>query len=221
MSIRRGGLKRERTFGYMPPMKRARTGDVYVPEAMVIGAQQSRVSSALARPRPMEIKYCDYASDSNGDGLLQVASIAAASTWAGCELDPRNDSATLGIGPLGQGSAFYERIGRRITVNKIRIRGEIVIPFQTNQSTADDAGIVRFVLYQDKQTGAAQAQAEQVFDVNSPQLTAANGLPIHYFQNASNFGRFKVWVDKTFRLTPPPISYDGTNVEQAGIYIIF
>jgi len=206
--------------------KRARTsgGDVFVPEAMVIGAQQARVSAPLARPRPTETKYFDTCTKVGaGDSHVTIPSVLAASSWAGCEIDPSHaTSDTPGcIGVVLNSAAFNGRVGRRIRVRKLRIRGDIDVPLQTNQTSADAAGLVRIVLYQDKQTGGVQAQAEEVIDNGESCDVMADGLIIHAPQNPSNFGRFRVLWDKTFKLTPPPISYDGTNVEQAGYQIPF
>jgi len=205
--------------------KKART-DVYVPEALVIGAQQSRVAMPVARPRPPETKYYDVGTDPDaGDGALAIASVAAAATWAGCELDP-NYQAGGGncLFAPEQGTGYSQRVGRRITVRKIRIRGEISVPAQQNQTAMDYAGVVRLVLYQDKQTGGVQAQAEQVIGPALPlsgQVGTGYALTVHMMQNPENFGRFRVLWDKTFKLTPPDTSYDGTNIEQAGFAIPF
>jgi len=205
--------------------KRARTGggDVFVPEAMVIGAQQARVAAPLARPRPVETKYNDVGTGSGGDSKITIQSVAAQATWAGCEIDPFNAAvgAQLCIGLVPPGTGYFQRIGRRIRVRKLRIRGEIEVPLQANQTAADQAGLVRIVLYQDKQTGGVQAQAEEVLGASESMDVQNDGQAIHVPQNPINFGRFRVLYDKTFKLTPPPISYDGTNVEQAGFSVPF
>lgn len=148
-----------------------------------------------------------------------ITNVSAQTDWAGGELDPGAGTVDS-LCYIPQGSGYYQRIGRKVNVKKVAIRGTITVAPQVNQTAADQAGLVRLVLYKDTKTAGVQAQAEQVMgDTAQASLPAASA--INQFQNPANFGRFQVFKDVTFRLTPPPISYDGTNVEQGGYSIPF
>lgn len=128
--------------------------------------------------------------------------------WTGTEVDPATLN-TLCV-PV-TGNDINNRIGRKIDVLSIKIRGAIVWPSQTNQTAADTCSQVRVILYQDKQTNATQAQGEQL--INSGGASQA----LYMFQNPASFGRFRVLKDKMYSVGNPSITYDGTNVEQSGL----
>lgn len=60
------------------------------------------------------------------------------------------------------------------------------------------------------QTNATQAQGEQLMG------TDTGFGAIDAFQNPDNFGRFKVWKDKTYVMGDQSAVYDGTNMEFFG-----
>jgi len=144
------------------------------------------------------------------DTGIATTNIASDTTWAGSELDP----AALTLFYPVEGSDINERVGRKVTVTKIKIRGHITCAAQVNAVAGDDPSVVRLVLYIDQQTNAAQAQGEQLMATPS-QAAATNAIAV--FQNPANFGRFKVLKDKTLTMQNPNITWDGTNLEQHGI----
>ena len=149
------------------------------------------------------------------DSFLNGSALTASTDWTGTEHDP----ATLNclFVPV-EGSDINERIGRKVTVRKIQVRGHISIPAQTNQTTADQPGDCRIILYQDLQTNASFAQGEQLMAAPG----AATALLCNStFQSTANFGRFRVLKDKVYSLRQAAMAYDGTNIEQEGFTIPF
>lgn len=193
--------KRTRTtYDYRPPSRVTVYRQAGQPRALTFVPRSVGTSMAVT-----ERKYFD--------SQLAAAALQTVGTgWAGAELDPATTN-TL-FAPT-TGNDFNNRIGRKVDVLGIRIRGFISVPAQTNQTAADTAPFVRWLLVQDKQTNTAQLNAEDVL-----QSGGAN-IGISQFQNPAFFGRFKVLKDKTIRISPPVITYDGTNVEQAGLTIPF
>jgi len=127
-----------------------------------------------------------------------VAMQVGTTDWAGGELDGQT-GATLELLCLfapTQGDDITQRTGRKTFLKKIRIKGTIIVPAQTAQTTLDTPAKVRLVLYCDQQTNSTQSQAEQV-------LASGNASgPLNFFQSTLNFGRFKVYKDKTFIIGP-------------------
>lgn len=142
-----------------------------------------------------EMKYFDCE--------LQTANVAACTTtWvAGTSQDP---SSTINLGsaavatPLNLcsptvGAALNQRVGRKITIRKVKVHGYLFMPAQAAQAAADPASKVRILLVQDMQTNAAQMTGAQLLnDAGAPFTT------LESFQNPNNFGRFRVLKDKMF-----------------------
>jgi len=145
-----------------------------------------------------EMKYFDCELGASGIS-------ATTTTWvAGTRLDP---STTIDLGsaavatPLNLcspivGAALNQRVGRRISVMKVKVRGQVAIAQQAAQAAADSACQVRIILVQDMQTNAAQLTAAGLFNDAGTAATTLNS-----FQNPNNFGRFRVLKDKIFTLS--------------------
>lgn len=133
--------------------------------------------------------------------------------FTNCEADP----ATLNclFAPV-TGDDYFNRTGRKVQVIGIKIRGEIQIGAQSNQTVEDQCPIVRLALVMDKQTNGVQLSSEDVFQGQSN-----IGAGYLSFQNGGYFGRFKVLKDKLMGIRNPVAVYDGTNIEQAGYSIPF
>lgn len=133
--------------------------------------------------------------------------------FTGCELDP----ATLNtiFAPV-IGDDFFNRQGRKVQVISIKIRGEVQVGAQSNQTVQDQCSLIRLALVMDKQTNGVQLNSEDVFQGN-----VNVGAGYLSFQNAAFFGRFKVLKDKFIALRPPVSVYDGVNIEQAGYSVPF
>jgi len=147
-----------------------------------------------------ERKYFDGQSNGNLN--------SSATSWAGCEAD-QGVYNCLGV-PV-QGNDIANRIGRKIQVLSLKLRGRVIIPPQQNQSTGDAAACIRVIIVLDKQTNGVQLNAEDVISSGQPNFGT------EMFQNTAFFGRFKVLKDKKFVLQNPAVAYDGTNLEQQGL----
>lgn len=141
------------------------------------------------------MKY--YDGDVNGTAL-----VVTTTTWpAGTVVDPTtsiNLGAAAVANPLSLcvptvGSALNQRIGREITIRKVKVHGRINVAPQIAQNTADSSCIVRMALVLDTQTNSAQMTGAQLFNDGSGPLPT-----LQSFQNPNNFGRFRVLKDKQF-----------------------
>lgn len=137
-----------------------------------------------------ERKYFDSSFSGN---------ITEAVTFAGCEADP----ATLNtLFVPSEGNDINNRVGRKVNVLAIKVKGSIRTPPNAAADMSNNESRIRLILYQDMQTNAAQAQAEEVI--------SSDGITYNMFQNTANFGRFRVLKDKRIQLTNPNISQTGT-----------
>lgn len=148
------------------------------------------------------------------DSLLSNSALTASTNWAGTEHDPTTLN-TL-VCPT-QGSQINNRIGRKIAVHKIKIRGIISVASQADQTSLDQAATVRMILAQDKQTNGTQMQGEELMQAPA---TATAGLANQTFQSLANFGRFRVLKDLSIKLEQPTAAADGavSNLFDAGGY---
>lgn len=180
--------KRPNTYKNKQPYKRRR----YTPKQ-------------TARAAPGEMKYFD--------SELAVSQLQNSASWAGCMVDP-NTTPVASINTLfapTQGAGVNQRIGKACKLYKIKIKGTIQVPAQSNQTSADAGTTLRLLLVQDMQTNATQMTGTQLMTTGQSANTAVNS-----FQNIDNFGRFRVLHDKTIMLNNPNATYDGTDIEQMG-----
>ncbi len=148
-----------------------------------------------------ELKYFDT--------FLNPVAIPASADWTATEFSP---ATILTLFDPTQGNAISQRIGQKAQLHKLKLKGTINVPAQTNQTDADSSAQCRVILFQDMQTNATQAQGEELMRTEG---TAPKN--VNSFQNFNEFGRFRVWKDKTMTLMSPSISFDGTNIEQSGL----
>jgi len=144
-----------------------------------------------------EMKYMD------SDASITLAAVTT--TWvAGTICDPLT-TINLGSAAVANplclcaptvGAGLNQRVGRKISVRKIKGHGTISVAQQAAQAAADAATKIRIVLVQDCQTNAAQMTSAQLYqDATAPATT------INTFQNPNNFGRFRVLKDKMLTLS--------------------
>jgi len=145
-----------------------------------------------------EMKYfdCDYSA---------TTIAAVTTTWvAGTMTDPLttiNLGAAAVANPLclaapTVGAGLNQRVGRKITIRKIKIHGTINVPAQAAQGAGDTACKIRLALVQDCQTNAAQMTGAQLYNDATQAATT-----ISTFQNPNNFGRFRVLKDKMMQIS--------------------
>jgi len=116
---------------------------------------------------------------------------AVTADWTNTEYDASSPAALCLFAPQA-GTGYDQRIGRKVFVKSLKIRGQITFAM----GTADSPTQVRYIVYMDTQTNGTQAQGEQVLGYGGTGApAAANG--INLMMNPANFGRFKILKDKT------------------------
>lgn len=135
------------------------------------------------------------------------ASGTIANTITGSEIDP--GSSVNCISAVAQGDGESERTGRRIVLKSLEIRGTIILPDRDAQAVMDVGKTVRFLVVLDKQTNAAQLNAEDVLTDNS--LFDVNAMVNLEYRN-----RFTVLADKLFQLDYLSGASDGAAVTSQG-----
>lgn len=123
-----------------------------------------------------------------------VGALGIGNTWQ--VADPTID--TL-FAPM-KGTSLNQRIGNRVLVKKIRIRGRIFWDGKAGISDILSNDYVRCILVLDTQTNGTQLTAGN--------LMAGPGLDINDFQNTAGFGRYIVLKDKIIRR--PAVNAVGT-----------
>lgn len=139
------------------------------------------------------------------DSFVNAAAISEGVAWTGTELVP----ATLNtlVVPT-EGSDINNRIGRKISVYKIAIRGVIATDILADQGLIVRGPDYRIIVFCDKQTNGVQVQGETL--MAAPQA-ATNVLAFSTFQNLGNLGRFRVLRDKIIRSPAVAQSQDNDN----------
>lgn len=152
------------------------------------------------------------------DSLLSAAAIATSTDWTGTELDPATANALFTPGP---GTGINQRVGRKVNVLGLRIRGNLNAPSQVTQASGDHGVVVRVICYQDRQTNGAQSQGE---DVMVAPATATSLLATQSMMSLANLGKFNILKDKIYKFEQPSIANDAAttgNLTQTGQTIPF
>jgi hypothetical protein len=106
------------------------------------------------------------------------------------------------VGGIAQGNGESERIGRKITVRSLHIRGQIVLPaVATSTATADR---VRIIVYQDTQCNGTPATVTG----NGGLLASA---AIDAYNNLVNTGRFRTLMDKVYNINATAAANTNTT----------
>lgn len=139
-----------------------------------------------------EMKYFDCTRSNTG--IFEVTT-----TWTSGVIDPAT-TVNLGAAAVATplclfaptvGAGLNQRIGRKVSVHKIKVRGRIDINSDDSQVIANTATVVRLMLVQDKQTNAAQMTGPQLLNDGAQTETT-----IFSYQNPNNFGRFRILKEK-------------------------
>lgn len=139
------------------------------------------------------------------DTEVSATAIAESTNWTGTELSSGN------IAIPQEGSDIDNRIGRKIAVYKVTIRGVIVTtPVDDIATSAIPCPATRLILFVDQQTNGAAAQGE---DLMTAPTNATAAMAFSSLQNIANLGRFRVLRDITLRGgMPANIQDSGTTV---------
>jgi len=162
-----------------------------------------------------EMKYFDC--DQVGQALNLLTT-----TWvAGTVIDP---ATTINLGSAAVanplclcvptvGAALNQRVGRKISIHKIKVHGTLSVAPQAAQATADATTKARIALVIDQQTNAAQMTGASLFNDASGAASTINS-----FQNPNFFGRFRVLKDKMISISNLNLAGSPTTADviQAG-----
>lgn len=149
-----------------------------------------------------ESKYFDF--------HRSAVAVPDTTNWAGTEIDPTTLD-TL-VAPV-EGSDINNRVGRKIAIYKIAIRGLIQAPTAAANWAIDQADVLpsptyRIILYMDQQTNGVQSQGEEVM---APPSSATVALTHCTFMNIANLGRFKILKDKLIGSNTITAATDGAS----------
>lgn len=203
MSMQYGGSgsrKRKRSGPSVPKYKQRRVGPA---PAFVRAVPRVYVSRTPGGQITADNHYFD---------TERTATTVASSTanWTNTEYDP-NTTAMLCLFAPVTGDDITNRTGRKVFVKKIRIHGAFQCLPQSVQASGDVGEAIRVIVYQDKQTNAAQSQGEDLI------ASGAGSDALHMHQNLANLGRFKVWYDKIINIDVPQMTGAAAAIETAGV----
>ncbi len=157
------------------------------------------------RPRPQEKKWHDthigVQSGSTNVSYKEWPKIDWRGNTAGAESENNNPT----LVDIIQGSGQTSRIGRKITVTSVDIRGSFELDKETTSNVlnqkAPSAGSrrVRMIVYYDRQCNGADAKLLDILDTTN----------INSYNNLDNSMRFKILKNKVYLINRT--SHDGTN----------
>lgn len=146
-------------------------------------------------------------------------------TWAGCELNPRQQTAVYGCLPIPkEGTGYSERDGRKIFVKNIKIRGNVFFANEAAVTAAKTRGFVRIVIVKDTRCNGVEMNAEDALgprtgsDGNASLLADASVMAL---TNPNGWGRFRILKNKLIRCPQTPAFNDGTDGNIQGYIVPF
>lgn len=157
------------------------------------------------------------------DGYLDYTTIteltANDQTWAGCELNPRQQTAVYGCLPMPkQGTGYSERDGRKIFIKKIIIRGNISYSAEDSTTAPQAIPYIRLIVVKDTRCPGAELNAEDVINPGTGSdgnASLTSDCQVMCGTNPNGWGRFKILKDKVFRA--PILSAWGDNTNAGNI----
>ncbi len=130
-----------------------------------------------------------YSESKYFDSFLDASAVSESTDWVNGEDDPVTLN-TLVV-PV-EGSDIDNRIGRKIAIYKIALRGMIITDSIAAGAVALNNPVIRIILYLDTQTNGTQSQSEELMATPG---AADEALVTCTFQNLANLGRFRVLRD--------------------------
>lgn len=175
----------------------------------IISRQVVTTTTPLRRRRPMNLRTGGFLGiEKKFFDSGAVVALTSPTDATGGEVDPASYDC-LNCVPQGDGES--ERDGRQISMSRIFIHGTITCAPQINQTAIDRGSTNTIWLVLDTQTNGAQLDSEDVLT----QSANAEIAPL-CFRNLQYSKRFRILARKTVTIPPPPVSWDGTNIEQGG-----
>ena len=137
------------------------------------------------------------------------------------DISGANWSSTMTLDPSGRGTLFFpalgndidQRIGKKVRIHKVTVRGHIRST-QSTLSSPQDANHIRILLVVNKQTNGITLSPVEV--LSSGSATQGN---INAFANFNFFGKYRILKDKHIFLQNPQLvgAIGGSNVEAVGL----
>lgn len=186
-----------------------RTAKYAANRAIIPGLTRTTLSYRRSNPafRGIETHYNDCSFNETCLRQGNSTTFTSISPTAGAPVNPADDSLNL----ISQGTTKNQRIGNKLNLYAIRIRGEVTVPTNASSIGSD---WVRIVLVLDKQANGAVANVADVFE---PTAAATTDLNAH--MNMDNVDRFKIVKDRL--IIPPPSGYGTIATGQASIRLPF
>jgi len=154
----------------------------------------------VARTRGSIVQEMNYYDSALDDFLL-----SSTTTWgASNTIDAVTPGALLCLFCPVQGTAVNNRIGRKVFVHRLRMRGILYQPGGEITGTVGQSPqqIVRLILFCDKQTNAAQVGPATLM---TQYTNTRTGVAVA-FQNRDQVGRFDVYKDKMIAMPVPTVT---------------
>lgn len=161
-------------------------------------AAQKRLAQSLARIPPRDVSNVRVGGFQNIE--FKFLDTTKASTVVAATGTVLND--TLCAIPEGAGES--SRVGRKVSVTKLDIRGWVQLANGTNEAQTD---LIRIIVYLDKQSNGAAATTAQLLETTDYLA----------FRNLENKDRFRVLHDYTMEFNRQAAAYDGTTDQYAAI----
>ena len=126
--------------------------------------------------------------------------------------DCSGGEASTSLNLIAQGDDPIDRNGRAAHVLSCHVKGVVEVPTQTDQTASDQAPQVFIALVLDTQANGAALNSEDVFVNKLGAYNTAAGPML----NLQFRRRFKVLRTVNVTCAQPDLTWDGTNMEQAG-----
>lgn len=173
------------------------------------------------RGRAGETKYVD--------GYLDYTTLTPLATndqtWAGCEINPRNQGGVYGCLPVPkEGTGYSNRDGKKIFVKKIIISGTLYWSSADTVTSSKVQGFCRLAVVQDKRCPGTEAQAEDILGPGTggdDMASLSADSPVTVQTNPNGWDRFKILKDKYFKAPPQMYFQDGVDGARVGYQMPF
>ena len=167
----------------------------------------NRSTRYVARPlgNPLAITERKYHDVERNTGLVSTPT----PDWGPCSADPIIASLTpspyvYSFNAIPVGTSWQQRIGRKVQIVSLKIKGEIGLQAATfTPATPFIAQTIRIIIYVDMQTNGEYPSTPDGLLYSGP----TTNLHIAYFQDANNFGRYKILKDHRFVINPMSTMY--------------
>ncbi len=168
-----------------------------------------------------EIKYVDGARDFGTIAHLGVDG----SIWTGTTRDPADATGNYSCMPVpAQGVGFNDRIGRKIFMRDLKIRGKLVLNQRDTDPNEFNIPYVRIIIARDTQTNGQQAVGNNILGPG----TGQDNSTVPTFEAAiecltipTGWGRYEVVADKKFYFRNYAVFFDGLQGVNTAIEIPF